>query len=191
MGDQSHGRLVDAHAERAGRDDHANVVVEEPLQHGAALGCRHAGVIRRGRYTRFDHDAGETVDQPARRCIHDTCATRAADQGGQPRQAILATRDADDIEAQVRPIERTDDLSCIGPEPERILDVAAHVRRRRAGEGDDGRGSDQLPNASQRAKARSEIVAPLDDAVGLVHRDSADTAAPRQQFVGESRQPLG
>ena len=49
MHDEAHVRLVDAHAERVGRDDRAHALVHERVLHLVAVRVVEPGVIRRGR----------------------------------------------------------------------------------------------------------------------------------------------
>jgi hypothetical protein len=72
-----------------------------------------------------------------------------------------------DREADVRPVEAADDDRGVAHR-EALDDLLAHGRRRRRGEGEDGRAAERLGRGAQAQVVRPEVMAPLRDAVRLV-----------------------
>ena len=101
--------------------------------------------------------------------VHDAAARDAAADVEQLPLFVL--RPPDDI-GQVFPGE-TGLQQVFLPEGELLHDVVRDFRGRRRGQGDHGRGN-ALADLSDRKVVRAEVIAPLGDAVGLVHDDEAD-----------------
>ena len=89
----------------------------------------------------------------------------------------------EDAVEQVRPIERANKLDGI-LQFELRADIAPHARGCRRGIGVDAEAGEHLPQASELTVFRSEVVAPLADAVGFVHGEEA--RIPRRQSGDEA-----
>jgi len=73
-----------------------------------------------------------------------------------------------DVEVQVGPVEAAgDDQRLTQPEP--LDDVVPHGRRRRRGEGEDGRVAETVDGVPEAQVVGAEVMSPGRDAVGLVH----------------------
>ena len=165
--------LVDAHAERSGRDDGLDPPLDEGLLRGRALLRLEAGVIV---------DGGEIVDaERARQRLAAASRAGVDDRGGATKvvqppderaQPVFLAVDDLDVVAQVRPDDaRADDL---GLPAERGGDLPLRGRGRRGGHAEDRGPAERVESAADEEVVRPEVVAPHADAVHLVDHDEAD-----------------
>ena len=169
MDHEPHVRLVDAHAEGVGTHHHPRLsglpvlLAESPDlggNPGMVEGCRHPG--------RTQH-VGRFLGALPVADIYDARAGDAVAHGEQFSGLVLAF--PDDI-GEVGTLEAGFEEILL-PESEPVHDVVRDGGRRRGREGDDGR-LHRGPEDADLEVFRPEIVAPLRDAVRLVHDDVGD-----------------
>ena len=97
---------------------------------------------------------------------------------------------ADDLEEEVRAIEAGARRGGI-LQPERLDDVLRDLRRGGGGERDGGRRSQALAHVSEPPVVGPEVVAPLRQAVGLVHRQPRDVGGRQRIEETAAGEPLG
>ena len=107
------------------------------------------------------------------------------------RRAVPAIDDLHGPEGQVGAREAPDDLGRVGAEAEPFQDLVAHHRGRGRGAGEDARSLELGEDLTDLQVVGAEVVAPLADAVGLVHRDEGDLDVPEQGSKAREGQPLG
>ena len=168
MHHESHVRLVYAHAEGVGAHHHADA---PPFPGFLALRTHfpaQAGMVGRGADPVFLQESGHLLAAAAVAHVHDPGSRDAAADVQQLPRLVLAA--AYDI-GEVGPLEAAPEQQPL-PEAELVHDVLRHLRRGRGREGDHGR----IHELAQRADLqviRAEVIAPLRDAVRLVHDDVA------------------
>ena len=172
-----HVGLVHAHAEGVGGDgDPRPAAHEGPLGLLAGLGIqsavvdheRHAGLVQQGPDV-LDGLLGGDVDDPRPRALR----IGQADLHEQLLEdlALLAlVAAADDLVGEVRPVEPGDHRERVG-QGEFPADVAPHLGGGGGGEGQGRRPAEAVAGLLQPAVVGPEVVPPLADAVGLVHRE--------------------
>jgi hypothetical protein len=170
---RAHVGLVNAHAERVGRADHADVVGEEaPLHLGAALAIE-AGVIRHGLLSERGAELARQLLGPRARARVDDRRQRAVglERLRHHRPLLVAARPGNG-EADVRPVEA-------GGHSQRVSqrqpphDVPGHLRGGRGRGRHDGRRAEHARGVPEPEVIRPEVVAPLRHAVCLVDHEQA------------------
>ena len=190
MDDEAHVRLVDPHPEGDGGDDHAKLVGHETLLHGGPLGRAHPGVVGGGVHPGAAQVRGELLALLARRRVDDPRRRRAADDVQDAGELVLLLLGRDDPVGQVRAVEaRHHHLG--RAHLQGAQDVLADAGGRRGRKGEYGRVPEVPHGAWQEQVVRPEVVAPLRDAVGLVHHEKADAGAPERQHELQGPQTLG
>ena len=181
-------RLVDAHAEGVRGDHDGAAVADEILLILPPLVRAESGVVTRGGETAALQQLADLLDALARGTVDDAALVPAFFEQLEQRPALVLR--PQDLKAQVRPVKAGDDRH-------RVLqlqdadDVAAHLRRRRGGEGGQGGPPRQLLQKVQNFQiARAEILPPLGDAVRLVDREQRDLQLLRERAEAVGQQPL-
>ena len=166
MDDETHVRLVYAHAEGDGGHNHVHLFHQEQvLILRPGLGVQ-AGVVRE----RLDAVDGQQLGH----LLHLLAAETVNDAG----LAGILAQEADDVLLrihfvphliiQIGPIEgRLEHLGIL--DAEILEDVALDLGRGRSREGDDGSQLDFLHDGADFPVFRTEVMAPFRDAVGFVH----------------------
>jgi hypothetical protein len=132
----------------------------------------------------------DRVDALARRAVDDAGAARIGDVPEERRVAILVRLRATALVDEVRAVEAgDDDLRLL--EVEQADDVATDILGRRRGQGDRGRVAEALAEVADLRVFRSEVVAPLADAMGLVDREQAHARAVEDAVELARGQALG
>ena len=188
MDDVGNVRLVDAHAEGVRGDHDGAAVADEILLILPPLVRAESGVVARGGETAALQQLADLLDALARGTVDDAALVPAFFEQLEQRPALVLR--PQDLKAQVRPVKAGDDRH-------RVLqlqdadDVAAHLRRRRGGEGGQGGPPRQLLQKVQNFQiARAEILPPLGDAVRLVDREQRDLQLLRERAEAVGQQPL-
>ena len=180
MDDETHVRLVNAHAEGDGGHNHVHLFHQEQvLVLCPRLGVQ-AGMVRE----RLDAVDGQQLGH-----LFHLLAAEAVDDAG--LSAVL-TKETDDVFLRlhlvpyfiikVGPIEgRLEHLGIL--DMEILENVALHLGRGRSREGDDGGQLDFFHDGADFPVFRTEIVAPFGDTVGFVHRVERDLDLPQKGDV--------
>ena len=176
--DEAHVGLVDAHAEGVGGDHHAAVAAHERVLAGVALQRRHAAVIARDRFAGGAQPVVHLLAALHRRGVDDAAAVRVRQRLAQPIELLFLAGGLHDLEAQVRPVDAGVDDVHARP-PELLADVLDHVGDRGGGEREHRRIAELLQRIADLQEGGPEVVAPLRDAVRLVHHEQRD-APPLQ-----------
>ena len=162
-------RFVDAHAEGVRGDHDGAAVADEILLILPPLLRAEPGVVARGGEAAALQQLADLLDALARGAVDDAALVAALFEQLEQRPALVLR--PQDLKAQVRPVKAGDDRH-------RVLqlqdadDIAAHLRRRRGGEGGQGGPPRQfLQEVENFQVARAEILPPLGDAVRLVDRE--------------------
>ena len=169
VGYEAHVRLVDAHAEGIGAHHHADA---PPLPGFLALRAHfpaQAGMVGRGTDAILLQESRHLLAAAPVPHVDDAGALDAAADVQQLPRLVLAV--AHDIR-EVGPLETAPQQQPF-PEAELVHDVLRHLRRSRGREGDH-RHVHQFAQRADFQIIRAEIIAPLRDAVRLVHDDVAE-----------------
>ena len=171
--DEADVRLVDAEAERVGRDDGFNRLLHEEFVHGDAVVLLQFRVI----------DGGRNVEMFLQILLHfeRVLDRRRVDDAGAVEIVVLEQRleraqlarfvfRAAHAVDQVRAIEAAHDRLDVG-DAELREDVFAHGRRGGRGEREHGRFAERLDDAAEIEIGRAEVVAPLADAMRFVDHE--------------------
>ena len=164
--------FVNAHAKGVGGHHHPGLVVDEALLALAALLVLHPGVIPGGGDALGQQGGGDGIHRFPRGAVDDAALPRPLRQeAGEP---LVLVPGPDHLEKEIGPVKARGDPQGV-PELQQGFDVPAHRRRGGGGEGPhrgpDREGTDQLRDFQI---AGPEILAPLGDAVGLVHGNQGD-----------------
>ncbi|GBC87358.1 hypothetical protein HRbin12_01363 [bacterium HR12] len=195
--DELHVLFVDPEPEGLGRDDHIDLAVAERLLHVQPLGALHTPVIR----TREVIRPSEQIGQP-----HRVRAGGHVDDGRPAAEGFHDPHDLDvpivlvlailDVVAQFRTIGHPDDPLPLEPQSEQSDDLVRDGGGRGRRHGEDRRTRsltlrDVPDRLADGCVLRAEGVAPLRDAMRLIHRDpiDPDLAEGRPEPLGP--QPLG
>jgi hypothetical protein len=188
MGDEAHIRLVDAHAERDGRDhDQALFALKSRL----VLAPRrvvHAGVIGQGVDALGAEPRRGLVDLAPRQAVDDAGLARML-VGDEPQQLRTAIVLVDDRVADVGAIEARHEDAC-RREIEARHNLGAGLRIGGRRQRDSRHARITLMQHRQRQVLGSEIVAPLRHAVRLVDREQRDLDTIDQVEATRHSQPL-
>ena len=179
MDDQTHVGLVDAHAKGVGGHHDAEVVIVPvalPLVFGGMLQPR---MVVGGTDALLFEQLADFLRIAARPHIDDGTAWNRLQDVYQLCVFVAGT--AHDV-CQVLPLKAHLEHVLLN-EPQPFLDVVHHLGRSRGGEGQHGDVGLQTANVGNMEVAGAEVVAPLADTVGLVHRDEAH--AHTAQFLLE------
>ncbi len=189
VGDEPHVRLVDAHAEGDGRDDHQALLAQEPRLVRRTGARVQAGVVGHRLDAVAREELGGLLDRVAREAVHDARVPGVL--LAQEAQKLLLgvglrhdpVLDVGAVEAghevpRRRHVQPLGDLAVGGVGGRRRERQARHVRP-------------ALAEQRQGEVVGPEVVAPLGDAVRLVDGEEGDLAAGEQVEGAVQAQPLG
>ena len=181
-------RLVNAHAERNRGDDHRQFAGPKPVLGPLALLRRHPGVIGGGRIIRVQYQR-QQLGFLAGRGVDDGGPPRRLGQNPPHRFVPVGNPRFHRLHRQIGAAETVDGTAGIR-QIELLNNIVLHQHGRGCGQRDHRRGPQQRQIAAQHPVIGAEIVAPLGNAVRLVHRDQHGLASG--QHFGEARhaQPL-
>jgi hypothetical protein len=113
MCDEAHVGLVDAHAERDGRNDHDPVLVDEAILIAGTQICVEAGVIGQRLHAGLGQGRRGVFDLGARQAVDDAGVAGVAfgDESLQLRWRVLLV---DDFISDIRTIKARDKVGCVG-----------------------------------------------------------------------------
>jgi hypothetical protein len=187
---EAHVALVDPHAERHGRDHHVQLVARERVLGARALFVREPGVVGARAHAVAPEPLAQALHRLAALRVHDAALAGAPPHDPQHVAAALAPaafllhRDA-----EVGPVEGA--LVAGGlAHPELADDVARHAARGGGGERQHRDAPQLLAQPGEPPVGGAEIVAPLADAVRLVHHHQAH-AAPGDDPAQRALEPFG
>ena len=181
--------LVYAHAEGVGGHHDLGAVELEVLLAAAALGVGEPGVVLHGGKARAAEPGADLFHLRARGAVDYPAASAPA--GEEIPQLRELVRRAAHVEEEVRPVKARDQHVRL-VEAQQADDVLAHLGRGRGGEGrDDGTPGQGADAGRYLEVAGSEILAPVGDAVRLVHGDERDLGPAERIGKGGALQPLG
>ena len=183
MEDVAHVRLVDAHPEGDGRDDHHPGLGHEHVLVRLALGGVHPRVIGQRPHPGRREQRRRLLGLSPREAVHDAALAGVA--GDEARELALPLALHLHREADVRPVEAEHELFDRAAE-ELLGDVAAGHLVGGRGQGRDGDPRKQLAQPAELRVLRPERRAPLRDAVRLVDGDQ-----PQRQPRKRRQHPLG
>ncbi len=187
--DEPHVRLVDAHAERDGRDHDEAVLAQEPgLVPGADLAVE-ARVVRQRGHALGRQELGGLLDGVPRQAVDDPGVAGVLGPD-EVEQLLARARLGRDAVLDVRAVERRDELPGVG-QLEPLGDLGAGGGRGGRGQGDPGDAGPALVQHRQAQVVRAEVVAPLGHAVRLVDREQADRRPVEQRHGLGHPEPLG
>ena len=190
MDDEPDIGLVDAHAERIGRHHDLDAVVQKIvliLPPGIGI---ELGVVRRRPDAPALQQAGGLVHLPGGAAINDARMIPLPEHQFQQNAGLLAGQGAARLEVEVGPVEAGRYLIGL-MELEVAADVVPHPGRRRGRERAHHRAIRQAVHELLDTEiAGAEVLPPLADAVGLVHRHHADLPLLREPLEARHLQPL-
>ena len=148
-----------------------------------------AGVVGERQHARGDQLVGKLLHAVARAGVDDAGAARPL--GHQLQHAPVAVAAlALGRQRQLRPREAVDELARIA-QPQLGADVVARARVGRGGDGEARHLREHLRQPSQHAVLRTEVVAPLADAMRLVDRHQRERQARQPLQHGRLHQAFG
>ena len=169
-------RAIDAHPERVGSHDDPAPPLHERLEDAAALRTRQAGVVRLCPVPSARQTISCRLHRAPRGSVHDRRPGFGRQSGMNGLHTLLERSAPGDSPPQVRAIEGVDYGGRVG-QPKALHYVPAYRRGRTGGQGQNGASETtlEMPQATVR---RTEVVAPLRDAVCLIDRDEPDDSSP-------------
>ena len=183
-------RLVDAHAERDGRDDDFAFAAHERLLRRVAILCGHPGVIRARGEARIRKVRGHVLGAFLESDIHHRGPDfRAGETLREDRQPVARGARCH-AQMQVFPAERSLHMP-LWRDAEGLANIPRHLRRRRGREREHGPQRQLLRDAREAQIFGAEIVAPLRNAVRLINRQQRDFHPPNPIQKRLARKPLG
>ena len=165
--------LVDAHPEGDRGDDDVPVGARPPVLHGHAVLGAHAGVVGTGGEPGGGEQRGNAKRRALQRHVDDRRAGRALAQPGDQQLIALGGGDRRGQQGQVGPVEARDDRVRL-VDAEAVADVGGDGRRGGRGQGEHPLGPELACARCELQVVGSEVVAPLGDAVRLVHGEQRD-----------------
>src|SRR5713101_3652166 len=180
MDDGAHGGLVDAQAEGHGADQDAHFVGHPLFLVFAACAATHLAVITDGGDAVFFEEIDGFSHASDGGRVDDDAAVRDLPYGAKEEFVLRAGVGLADDVAEVR-APKTGDVLVRIAQTELLDDVAANVFGGAGGEGGDGAIRKNLAQATELAVLRTEFMAPLGNAMGLVDGEKRN---------GEALQPV-
>ena len=192
VGNIAHVGLVDPHAKGVGRHHHAGPVVEEVVLVAFALARREPRVVARGGQPLVPQQFADLLDGAPARTVDDSRAFGPLAAEGYEHAVLLGMpAGALHREEQVGTVEAGEDHERVA-QRERLPDVAPHGTGGRGRERHDRRASGEgLQEVDDSLVAWPKVVAPLGDAVRLVHGEQAHAARGDGLREGGVVEPLG
>ena len=186
--DEADVRLVDAHAERHGRDHDDAVLLQENILVARARRRLHAGVIGQRLDAVLAQEIGKLLGLAPRGAIDDAALPAMAFD--EFRDLFAAAGLCLHRQAQIGPVEAVHEHS--GRAAEKLLDdIRARRGVGRRGERDGLHAAKLCLHLAERRIFRTEVVAPLRDAMRLVDRQQRDLGALEQIERFGSHQAFG
>ena len=188
MGHPADVGLVDAHAEgHGGGDDQPVLALKAGLDRAPGLGLHPAVIGDRGK-ARLGQGAGQRLGPGAGRAIDDPRLAGA----GRGKVEDLAARPVLGAEGEVdvRPVEAAQEHQRlrVAEQPRQDLVAGLGIGGRCEGR---KRHPQRVPQGPDAQVVGAEIMAPLADAMGLVHRDRTGPGAPQQRLGRPRGEPFG
>ena len=177
MGDEAHVGLVDAHAERDGRDHDDAVFAQEPRLVARARRGVEPRVVRQRLDALGDERVGGLLDRRARQAVDD--AGVAGVLGAQQRQQLRSGWSLASMRYWMLGRSKLATNCCASVSCNRRQDLAPRGVGRRRGERDARHGRPALVQHRELQVVGPEVVAPLRDAVRLVDREQRERARGR------------
>ena len=180
-------RLVDAHSERHGRRHDQPVLGCKAFLNGAPVGGVHAAVVVTGRVPVLAQRGGKGFGFRPRRTVHNSRLAPAhlsKVKDLPPRLLLRCEREVD-----VRPVKSSQKRLRRGPREKPCDDLVPRLGIRRRGKRGE-RHTECRAQISYPQVIRPEVVAPLADAMRLVHSDQANPDAPEKRQRPGRGQPL-
>ena len=182
--------LVHSHPEGVGGDDHVGTPSHELILGRLACVAVEPGVIDDRRPPEPGHVAADVLAAlPARR-IDDRRAGVPAEDLGEGVELLGVAAGLDHAIGQVRAIEPRDELGGVA-KVELVGDVAADEVGGGGRQGDAGGHLQLSAGAAEPGVVGAEVVAPLADAMGLVHREQRRPDPPHRLHEPAGAEPLG
>ena len=188
---EAHVGAVHAHPEGVRGDDEVEPAGHEVVLHVGPLGVGEPGVV--GANLAADLVADEprhVVALLPRADVDEARPGLLLEHGFECAALIVRRRRGLDGEGEVRPVEAGDDALGV-VDVERGEDVVLHERRRRGREGDGRRVAHVVAGAGDLEVVGPEVVAPLADAVRLVHGEERDAGLGERAEERLVAEPLG
>lgn len=183
-------RLINAHAECDGRDDHLALAAHECLLRGITIFGSHAGVISSRPEPRASEMRGHVLGGFLESHIHDGGADLRVSQTLREHGQALARRARRHAQMEISTAEGSLHMP-LRRDAKCLANVARHIRRRRRREREHGAQRQLLGHAREAQVLGAEIVAPLGNAVRLVNCEERDFHAPQPLQKYLTREPLG
>ena len=187
---QPHVGLVDPHAEGTGGHDDRRPVVQEGAEHRFADVGIEPGVIGRSLETPESQRPRDELREPSRGGIDDHLCGSLAHQRDDPREPVAIVLHPAHLEPEIRPVERGRHHLRVR-DAQHLEDLPPCRRRGAAGERQRLGLAQVIAQLAELLVDRPEAVAPLDDAVSLVHREQRDARTGVPDETGERREPFG
>ncbi len=178
MGDPADIRLVDAHAEGDGCDHDQTVLALKPALDRPPVTGIHAAMIGAGVVTRLAQGLRQGLGLCTGTAIDDAGLVPA--RRGKDQQLLARAVLGGEGEVDIRPVEAVQENPWRLSVEQPLDDLGACILICGGGKG----GQRDLQRAPQLADAQivgPEIVSPLTDTMGLVHRDQPDADAPQKR----------
>ena len=188
MDDEADVGLVDAHAERDGRDHDQVFLAQEALLVSRALLRLHAGVVGQRGVALAGEPGRRLLDHLARKAVDDAAVARVglADEAQQLLARLVPLHDG---VADVGPVEAADERAPAG-QPKPLDDVLARRLVGRRGERDARHAGKLFRQHGELRVLRPEIVTPGRDAVRLVDGEERHLRFVQQREKIVRQQPL-
>ena len=180
--------FVDAHAKRQGGDHHHAVVAQKPGLVASPIGSAHAGVIGQRIKALLDQPGGGVVDPLAGGAVDDTgLAGEFAQEGEQLAPWLILD---DDAVADIGAIKTGDELTRL-LQRQTLADFMSGLGIGGGGQRNSRNVGKAIVQNRQAEILRTEIMAPLRDAVRFVDRKERDATGRKQLKAAIGEQALG
>jgi hypothetical protein len=183
--------FVDAHTESAGGHHDVDLIPKEIIECRGSPGLGQTGMVRRRSVPSLAQRACYGFSGAPGRRVHDRHDVITPKQLEQCTQAVSLGVHRHDTKPEIGAVEGPQVEGVAAPKPQRPCDLAANAGGGAAGEGYGLRLSQPVTSSGEPSVARSKIVPPLGDAVGLIHHQQAGTYVPGLQLQTEPVEPLG
>jgi hypothetical protein len=182
-------RLVDAQAEGVGGHRGPQPVVHEQVLGEGALPAVHPAVVAVHPHTLLLQADGQFLDRLDCRGVDDAGPLAVAQEVEQPEPFLGVAGHRDHTQFQVGPVESGVDHVGVG-DVQQGADVVDHVGGGGGRQGQHRRAAQILDGVAQEEVVGAKVVAPLADAVGLVHHEQLDRLAAEQRAELRPGQPF-
>ena len=187
VGDQPQVGHVDPHPEGDGGDDDQRVLLLEPFLRLPTVFVVQPGVVGEGAEAESPEPLGHRFGLPPREAVDDRGLAGALPK--QLHQPVERLPFGPNRIGQVRPVEAgREELRVLHPQLRR--DVASDPLGGGRGERREGDGGEPVPEDAEIPVVGAELMAPLRDAVRLVHRDQTHLDLVEETGETGRRHPL-